>query len=115
MRCKNVPAGFCYQKLILDDETAPVLIYHGLNGVYIKDHKKWIRLDARGNKPGVNAQFSIEKEQLAFPIRPNLGEVDDFMIYPDPDIKILEKLRSSKTRTELWNDLPEELEYYRQQ
>lgn len=111
LRCKNIPAGFCYQKLILDDETAPVLIYHGLNGVYIKDHKKWIRLDARGNKPGVNAQFSIETELLAFPICPNLGEFDDLTIYPDPDIKILEKLRSNKTRTELWNDLPAELEY----
>lgn len=53
LRCKSVPAGFCYQKLILDDETAPVLIYHGLNGVYIKEYQKWIRLDARGNKEGV--------------------------------------------------------------
>ena len=43
LRCKSVPTGFCYQKLILDDETAPVLIYHGLNAVYIKDYKKWIR------------------------------------------------------------------------
>ena len=111
LRCKSVPAGFCYQKLILDDETAPVLIYHGLNGVYIKDYKKWIRLDARGNKTGVNAQFSIETEQLAFPIRPNLGEVDDFIVYPDPDIRILEKIRKSKTRTKLWDDLPTELEY----
>lgn len=113
LRCKGVPTGFCYQKLILDDETAPVLIYHGLNGVYIKDYKKWIRLDARGNKPGVNAKFSIETEQLAFPIRPNLGEVDDFTVYPNPDIKVLEKLRNSKTRTELWNNLPTELEYNR--
>ena len=39
LRRKSVPAGFCYQKLILDDETASVLIYHGLNGVYIKDYK----------------------------------------------------------------------------
>ncbi len=113
LRCKDVPTGFCYQKLILDDKTAPVLIYHGLNSVYIKDDKKWIRLDARGNKTGVNAQFSIETEQLAFPIRPSFGEADDFMIYPDPDIKILEKLRNNKTRTELWNDLLMELEYNR--
>lgn len=111
LRCKSVPAGFCYQKLILDDETAPVLIYHGLNGVYIKDYKKWIRLDARGNKIGVNAQFSIEMEQLAFPIRPNIGEVDSFIVYPSPDIKVLEKLRKNKTRTELWNNLPTELGY----
>lgn len=114
LRYKSVPARFCYQRLILDDETAPVLIYHGLNGVYIKDYKKWIRLDARGNKTGVDAQFSIETEQLAFPIRLEMGEVDSFVVYPNPDIKVLEKLRKSKTRTELWENLPTELEYNKQ-
>lgn len=113
LRCKSVPSGFCYQKIILDDETAPVLVYHGLNGVYIKDYKKWIRLDARGNKNGVNAQFLIETEQLAFPIRPKMGEADNLMVYPDPDIKIVEKLRTIKTRTKLWDNLPNELEYDR--
>lgn len=106
LRYKSIPTGFCYQKLILDDETAPVLIYHGINGVYIKGYKKWIRLDARGNKEGVNAQFSIDKEQLAFPVRPEKGEKDCFTVYPSPDLKILEKLRENKTRTELWSDLP---------
>lgn len=111
LRCKSVPTGFCYQKLILDDETAPVLIYHGINGVYIKEYKKWIRLDARGNKKGVNAQFSTDEEYLAFPVRAEKGEEDGFIIYPDPDVKILEKLRRSKTRTALRNDLPTELGY----
>lgn len=111
LRCKSIPAGFCYQKLILDDETAPVLIYHGLNGVYIAEHKKWIRLDARGNKDGVNAQFDIEKEQLAFPVRAERGEKDILVVYPEPDKKILEKLRGNKTRTQLWDNLPTELEY----
>ncbi len=111
LRCKSIPTGFCYQKLILDDQTAPVLIYHGLNGVYIKELKKWIRLDARGNKDGVNAQFSIETEQLAFSIRQEMGEVDSFVVYSKPDVKILEKLRQNKTRTELWDNLPTELGY----
>lgn len=111
LRCKGIPAGFCYQKLILDDEAAPVLVYHGLNGVYIKDYKKWIRLDARGNKPGVNAQFSIETERLAFPVRSERGEVDNFIVYPDPDIEVLGKLRKSKTRSKLWDNLPTELGY----
>ena len=111
LRCKSVPAGFCYQKLILDDDTATVLVYHGLNGVYLKEFKKWIRLDARGNKNGVNAQFSIENEQLAFPIRPEMGEEDSFVVYPNPDVKVLENLRKNKTRTELWNNLPTELGY----
>lgn len=111
LRCKSIPTGFCYQKLILDDETAPILIYHGLNGVYIKEYKMWIRLDARGNKEGVDAQFSLESEQLAFPIRAEKGEEDGVVIYPDPDIKILQKFKNNKTRTELWDDLPTELGY----
>ena len=111
LRCKSIPTGFCYQKLILDDETAPILIYHGLNGVYIKEYKMWIRLDARGNKEGVDAQFSLESEQLAFPIRAEKGEEDGVVIYPDPDIKILEKFKNNKTRTGLWDDLPTELGY----
>lgn len=111
LRCKSIPTGFCYQKLILDDETAQILIYHGLNGVYIDEYKKWIRLDARGNKEGVNAQFSLDKEQLAFPIRTEKGEEDGFIIYPNPDKKILERLKKYRTRSELWNDLPTELDY----
>lgn len=111
LRCKSIPTGFCYQKLILDDETAPILIYHGLNGVYIKELEKWIRLDARGNRKDVDAQFSIDNEQLAFPVRPEMGEIDNFTVYPKPDVKIIEKLRVNKTRTELWDNLPTELGY----
>lgn len=112
LRSEGIPAGFCYQKLILDDETAPVLIYHGLNGVYISELKKWIRLDARGNKEGVNAQFSTYKEQLAFSVRPEMGEEDGFKVYPNPDVNVLERLRKYSTRTELFADLPTELSVY---
>ncbi len=115
LRAKGVPAGFCYQKLILDDETAPVLIYHGLNGVYIQEIDKWIRLDARGNKPGVDAQFSLDTEQLAFPIRPEWGEEDGLIIYPDPDELVIKTMRESKSRSELWENLPAELGYHKMQ
>ena len=111
LRSKSVPAGFCYQKLILDDETAPVLIYHGLNGVYLREYGKWIRLDARGNKPGVNAQFSIDSEMLAFPIRSEKGEVDVPVIYADPDTEIVKTLQSYGLRSELWDNLPMKLGY----
>ena len=111
LRSKAVPAGFCYQKLILDDETAPILIYHGLNGVYLREYEKWIRLDARGNKPGVDARFSVDSEQLAFPIRREKGEVDNFVIYPDPDVEVVRTLRSHDSREELWKDLPARLGY----
>ena len=64
------------------------------------------------NKEGVDAQFSPDKEQLAFPIRPEMGEKDDLTIYPNPDVKVLEKMRRNKTRTNLWDDLPTELGYH---
>ena len=111
LRIKGIPCGFSYQKLVLDDETNPTLIYHGLNGVYIKELDKWIRLDARGNKERVDAQFSLEEEKLAFPIRTNLGEVDNYTIYPNPDKNIIFALTNNKTRFELWDNLPQELEY----
>ena len=109
LRCKSIPTGFCYQKLTFGDETSPVLVYHGLNGVYLNEYKKWIRLDARGNKGKINAQFSIDEEQLAYLVCTEKGEEDGLVIYHTPDKKILEKLRNNKTRTELWNNLPDEL------
>ena len=93
-----------------DEETNPVLVYHGLNGVYISELDKWIRLDASGNMGDINAQFSVEKEQLAFKIRPELGEIDNFTVYSKPDTNIIKKLRNNKTRTKLLEDLPTELE-----
>ena len=89
-----------------------MLIYHGLNGVYIKEIDRWIRLDARGNKKGVNAQFSLEAEQLAFPIRLEKGEEDNFIVYPNPDENVLKSMRVGKSRSELWENLPTELAYH---
>ena len=111
LRCKSIPAGLCYQKLILDDETMPILVYHGLNGVYIRELDKWIRLDARGNRPDIDAQFSMDNEQLAFEVRQELGEMHSFVIYPNPDVKIVDNLRENKTRRNLMNNLPTELGY----
>lgn len=111
LRQKGVPCGFCYQKLVLDDETAPVLICHGLNGVYLEAYEKWIRLDARGNKEGVNAQFAIETEQLAFPIRPEWGEEDSFVVFAEPDAFIIKALQENQSRRKLWDNLPMELAY----
>ncbi len=110
LRRKNIPTGFCYQKLILDDETDPVLILHGLVAVYINERRKWIRLDARGNKPGVDAEFSLRQEKLAFPIRPELGEEDGTVIFPSPDPSVIRALRENKNMADLWKDLPCKLE-----
>jgi transglutaminase-like putative cysteine protease len=83
LRAEGVPAGLCYQRLTDDGQTFEV---HGLIAVFLQG--AWSRLDARGNKPGINAQFSLETEQLAWPTRPELSEIDypDVFIHPHPAV-----------------------------
>ncbi len=109
LRSIGVPTGFCYQGLIFDDVSDRRIVLHGLVGVYIKEIDKWIRLDARGNKPGVNAQFSLAEERLAFPIRKELGEFDSNIIYSEPTESVQLCLLKSKNRNELILNLPEKL------
>ena len=109
LRGNLIPTGFCYQRLILCDETAPHLVLHGLNAVYIEEANKWIRLDARGNKPGVNAQFSLECEHLAFPVRTEKGEEDIPIIFAEPDKNVIHALNNNKNLESLWANLPSEL------
>ena len=61
---------------------------HALNTVYIDDEVGWMRVDARGNKEGVDAQFSLDGERLAFDVRPECGERDfkDNHADADPDL-----------------------------
>ncbi|MFC7440819.1 transglutaminase-like domain-containing protein [Laceyella putida] len=84
LRAQGIPTGFCYQKLTLGDTPETGYCLHALNAVYLKSLGKWLRLDARGNKPGVNAQFSIYSEKSAFPIRPEHGEMDEGWIHCEP-------------------------------
>ena len=64
LRANKIPAGISYQYLTRANDASDGYIIHALNTVYIDSLQKWIRLDARGNKAGVNAQFSLEKEIL---------------------------------------------------
>ena len=109
LRGNLIPTGFCYQLLTLNDETAPYLVLHGLNAVYIEKINKWIRVDARGNKPGVNAQFSTERECLAFPVNVEKGEKDIPIIFAQPDKNVVRALSDNKSIETLWANLPTEL------
>jgi len=64
LRPSGIPAALCYQRLQLS-ETDPRFTLHGLNAVFLRRHG-WYRLDARGNKPGVDAQFCPPAERVAF-------------------------------------------------
>lgn len=102
LRGMGIPTGFCYQKLVLFDTPAEGYAVHGLNTVYLSGHRKWIRLDARGNKPGVGAQFSTDEERLAFTVRPELGEIDYLINHAEPHPKIVDCLMKSKDAGEMY-------------
>jgi transglutaminase-like putative cysteine protease len=102
LRYSGIPAGFCYQKLCSGQEGINSKVLHGLNAVYLKDLGKWVRLDARGNKPGIDAQFSIYGEKIAWPVNKELGEEDHPVIFKEPNQIVVEVLKKSKDRKELW-------------
>lgn len=109
LRCMSIPAGFCYQKLIFDGEKQPWLVLHGLNAVFLRSVGKWVRVDASWNKEGVNAEFSIEEEHLAFNVRERLGEIDLPVIYLNPSKNVIKALQESRTISELIDNLPKEI------
>lgn len=104
LRANNIQSGFCYQRLSRDDNGAPYCL-HGLNAVYLPDIG-WFRIDCRGNKPGVNAQFSPPREQLAFSVELD-GEIDFRTVLADPLPTVVKALTRFKTKNELWDNLPD--------
>lgn len=68
---------------------------YALNAVYIKSISKWLRLDVRGNKDGVDAQMNLEYEQLAFPVREAIGEIDYKIVYAEPSYKLMSILQQN--------------------
>lgn len=66
LRANGIPAGLCYQRLAVGTEGPPFCL-HGLNAVWLPEHG-WYRIDARGNKEGVDARFTPPVERLAFPV-----------------------------------------------
>lgn len=95
LRYLGVPTGFCYQKLEFDGKFG----LHGLNA-FVKSLNKWIRLDARGNEKGINAQFSIDKEYLAYLPEEEKNEVDFRIVYAEPDRRVVEILGQSRNVNE---------------
>ncbi|NBI28028.1 transglutaminase-like domain-containing protein [Chengkuizengella marina] len=110
LRCKGIPTGFCYQKLTVGSSPESGYCVHCLNAVYIQSLERWIRLDARGNKEGVNAQFSFSEEKLAFPIREQYSEIDYPIIFSKPNTKTIKTLKENTNCINMYlHKLPTEL------
>ncbi len=102
LRANSIPAGICYQRLSRDDKGAPFCL-HGLNAVYMEGIG-WYRIDARGNKEGVNARFRPTHEQLAYEIRVE-GEAYLPEIWADPLPSVVEVLSKYTNYAEVYNNL----------
>jgi transglutaminase-like putative cysteine protease len=105
LRACGVPTGLSYQKLAGGER----MFLHALNVVWLREQERWIRLDARGNKPGVDAKFSVEIEHLAFPTQFDRGERDLAEIHALPLPSALAALRRSRTAAELARRLPADM------
>jgi hypothetical protein len=75
-------------------------VLHGLNAVYLSNKKKWLRIDAGGNKLNVDAQFTGEEEKIAFPVRPEYKETNYPTIYAAPHPKIMQAFEKYNNRKE---------------
>jgi transglutaminase-like putative cysteine protease len=104
LRANRIPAGLCYQRLTIANDVPPYCL-HGLNAVYLKQYG-WYRMDARGNKMGVNAEFMPPVEKLAFPISDKL-ERDFPEICAEPLAVVISALTQHQTVTQVFENLPD--------
>ncbi|MGP2438798.1 transglutaminase domain-containing protein [Streptomyces sp. JW3] len=102
LRAEDIPAALCYQRLRHDDGSGHVV--HGL--IAVRFNGGWHRQDPRGNKPGVDARFSLDGERLAFTPDPEAGEADHPVLYAAPHPAVLKALRTATDRPHLWRILP---------
>lgn len=104
LRANQIPAGLCYQRLTIESVGPPYCL-HGLNAVYLKQHG-WYRMDARGNKPGVMADFCPPIEKLAFPLV-DVYEQDVPGIWAAPLPVVVQALTENTTVQLVYENLPD--------
>ncbi len=104
LRANGIPAGFCYQRLSINDNGEPYSL-HGFNAIYLPEIG-WYRVDARGNRKGVDTHFSPPKEQLAYKIQ--LPEEAEFQeIFSEPLTLVIEALQTYSAWDNMLVNLPD--------
>jgi transglutaminase-like putative cysteine protease len=104
LRANGIPTGFCYQRLSCDEYRDNIYCLHGLNAIYLEKYG-WYKVDARGNKEGVDAQFSPPLEKLAFELQANEYDLEE--IYNEPLEKVVATLQRNDTYEKMINDFPD--------
>jgi transglutaminase-like putative cysteine protease len=104
LRAEGIPTGLCYQRLVHGDGH----VLHGLVAIYLDGY--WHRQDPRGNKEGVDAQFSLGTEKLAWNVDESLGEIDYPRIFTAPARCVIDPIRGATDVLALYGaGLPTEL------
>ena len=104
LRANRIPSGLCYQRLSVY-KNGPPFCLHGLNAVFLP-RIGWYRIDARGNRESIYAQFDPPAEQLAFTVKLK-GEADLPEIWPEPLSIIVNTLSKYKKHEDVLSNLPD--------
>jgi len=103
LRSQGIPAGFRFEYLRFGKENARGFCIHAFNAVLL--NHEWIEMDARGNKAGVDAQFSMTEKQLAFLPREEYGEFFIDGIYAEPDLVTMKILNQANSLQDVREEL----------
>ena len=106
LRANGIPTALSYQRLNCSEYEKGIYCLHGLNAVYLKEFG-WYRIDARGNKEGVDAQFNPPVEKLAFELEDN--EYDLPKWYAKPLDVVIEALKTHKNYAEMVGHFPDHI------
>jgi transglutaminase-like putative cysteine protease len=104
LRANGIPAGFCYQRLSVNDSGPPYCL-HGFNAIELPG-VGWYRVDARGNRAGIDAQFTPPVERLAFALQ-SAEEAEFANVLADPLGCVIDRLKMCETWQEALTQLPD--------
>ncbi len=106
LRAVGIATGFCYQVLRPAGRGEPSILY-GFNAVRLQ--RRWLPLDARGNRPGIEANFELETPSLAVMPDPEKGEFVYPTIFARPARVVVDLLERTDTLEQLARRMPADL------
>ena len=105
LRANEIPCGFSYQRLSIDDTGAPYSL-HGLNALYLEPYG-WFKVDARGNREGMFTKFVAGVDSYAFKLNPDFDEYNMDEVLSKPHEKVLSALQTFKTTAQMRMNFPD--------
>lgn len=105
LRSQGIPAGMCFQHITLADDDSRGYCVHCYNAIFV--NRRWVKVDARGNKKSVSAQFSLGKPILAFSNRQNYDEYFWPGIYANPHAETMKILENASCLQDVSDNIPD--------